>query len=735
MIRRTHLISTLAPALALALLLFAVVSARVFADQGHLLGFAKSSSMTQNTTNVINGTPQPGTLLHLNGPRLVVRSVPLGQIKAGETIKAFSEVEVTNDLVTKAPNDPSGTDVFHDIAAGLALIIADSPAATAGIEVSEEQGIYVTPQMHHWVFEKSGTFTAAEDHSDAYLNMVMWAYGPNLTQCWTFPRGSYPSPQQQRQCGMDVVFDHGHLSALRTAAPTAAQASALPFSFADFSGPSVPEVAPADIPIRYGSNPVEYIVALSRPVGILKEGDILTVHSELQADARDVVQSSTACNVLVATQLFLGPNADSLVGARVIGDGSGDNFTGRAGRPIKNLERGVVPSSTTFELDRDYTTPRHVLLRVWSAGNSACEASGNGIRVKLSQAQSFLHVTRYRPEPEAGLVSRTLNSGDDSELASQLDVIDGTPASVYSLEVENLAPGDQLQAFAEVEVNTAYHRAAVHSTFVLTDSPGATTGTPLQVDNFTEVSPFMGSLPIHDATGWTVPAGVSGTMYLNLVMWGEHLQTLGMAPDDEIQIAPDAGRLVVEHLRPVDNESPATPVISAIDPASPANRNDPALRGSAEAGSIVRLFRSEACQGAIAAEGSAAAFAVGLAVTVPDNATSMLSARVTDRAGNASPCAAPIAFTEDSRMPQTTVSGGPKGKTRKRSASFSLDVDEAGSGFECSLDGAPFAPCTSPLRLTRLRRGPHALRVVATDAAGNSDASPARRSWRVVKRK
>ena len=277
-----------------------------------------------------------------------MRSVPLGQIKAGETIKAFSEVEVTNDLVTKAPNDPSGTDVFHDIAAGLALIIADSPAATAGIEVSEEQGIYVTPQMHHWVFEKSGTFTAAEDHSDAvpeHGHVGLWAESDPVLD---LPRGSYPSPQQQRQCGMDVVFDHGHLSALRTAAPTAAQASALPFSFADFSGPSVPEVAPADIPIRYGSNPVEYIVALSRPVGILKEGDILTVHSELQADARDVVQSSTACNVLVATQLFLGPNADSLVGARVIGDGSGDNFTGRAGRPIKNLERGVVTELNHF---------------------------------------------------------------------------------------------------------------------------------------------------------------------------------------------------------------------------------------------------------------------------------------------------------------------------------------------------------------------------------------------------
>ena len=110
--------------------------------------------MTANTTNVINGQPQPGTLLPLNGATLVVRSIPLGTIKAGETIKALSEVEVTNDLVTQ---DGGGTNQFHDVAAALSLVIADSPTATSGIEIAEDQGNFVTPQVHHWTFEKSGT--------------------------------------------------------------------------------------------------------------------------------------------------------------------------------------------------------------------------------------------------------------------------------------------------------------------------------------------------------------------------------------------------------------------------------------------------------------------------------------------------------------------------------------------------------------------------------------------------
>jgi hypothetical protein len=233
-----------------------------------------------------------------------------------------------------------------------------------------------------------------------------------------------------------------------------------------------------------------------------------------------------------------------------LGTEGGQNFTGREARQIKTLEQGVVPSSATFKLTKDYTSPMYVVLRVWTVGNSACELYGNGIRVQLSQAQSFMHVMRYRPEAQAKLVADTYDSGDNSERAGALDVVTGSPLAVYSLQLPKLAPGQLIEALSEMEVDSAYQRAGIHTAFVLADSPSATTGTNLQTDNFTEVNPYMGSLPIQDSTAWVVPSGVSGTKYLNLVAYALGLQTLGTAPDNNVSIAPDDGRLVVQRFRP-----------------------------------------------------------------------------------------------------------------------------------------------------------------------------------------
>jgi hypothetical protein len=99
-------------------------------------------------------------------------------------------------------------------------------------------------------------------------------------------------------------------------------------------------------------------------------------------------------------------------------------------------------------------------------------------------------------------------------------------------------------------LDSAYHRAGVHTTLVLADSPTATTGTILQPDHFTELNPYMTSLSIHDAAAWVVPSGVSGTKYVNVVASAQLLQTLGTAPDNSISVAPDDGRLVVQRWRP-----------------------------------------------------------------------------------------------------------------------------------------------------------------------------------------
>lgn len=53
-------------------------------------------------------------------------------------------------------------------------------------------------------------------------------------------------------------------------------------------------------------------------------------------------------------------------------------------------------------------------------------------------------------------------------------------------------------------------------------------------------------------------------------------------------------------------------------------------------------------------------------------------------------------------------------------------------GFQCRLDGAAYASCTSPAGYPVLSLGNHTFQVRALDAAGNSDPSPASFNWAVV---
>jgi cytochrome c len=85
----------------------------------------------------------------------------------------------------------------------------------------------------------------------------------------------------------------------------------------------------------------------------------------------------------------------------------------------------------------------------------------------------------------------------------------------------------------------------------------------------------------------------------------------------------------------------------------------------------------------------------------------------------------------DTTPPDTTITDGPMGQARGPAATFTFASSEPGSTFECSLDGAAWASCSSPATFTRLAQGQHELEVRARDAAGNTDASPAVRSWTV----
>ena len=83
----------------------------------------------------------------------------------------------------------------------------------------------------------------------------------------------------------------------------------------------------------------------------------------------------------------------------------------------------------------------------------------------------------------------------------------------------------------------------------------------------------------------------------------------------------------------------------------------------------------------------------------------------------------------DIAAPETTISGHPSALTNDPAPMFTFDSDDPAASFECRIDGADFAPCSSPYSADDLADGTHTLDVRATDAAGNVDLSPASYSF------
>src|SRR5215208_1590172 len=89
------------------------------------------------------------------------------------------------------------------------------------------------------------------------------------------------------------------------------------------------------------------------------------------------------------------------------------------------------------------------------------------------------------------------------------------------------------------------------------------------------------------------------------------------------------------------------------------------------------------------------------------------------------------ALPQDSIPPETVIDSGPSGTVSGRTATFTFSSSEASSTFECKLDDANFVPCTSPQDYSELADGSHTFSVKAIDAAGNTDPTPASRTWTV----
>jgi hypothetical protein len=98
----------------------------------------------------------------------------------------------------------------------------------------------------------------------------------------------------------------------------------------------------------------------------------------------------------------------------------------------------------------------------------------------------------------------------------------------------------------------------------------------------------------------------------------------------------------------------------------------------------------------------------------------------TDSLGNVDPTPAIYNWV----IIETRITSHPRGKTKEISATFAFDSPAPGCTFECSLDNASFAACTSPKVYPKLKVGPHNFKVRAV-AAGHPDPTPANCDWAI----
>src|SRR4051794_12881941 len=120
--------------------------------------------------------------------------------------------------------------------------------------------------------------------------------------------------------------------------------------------------------------------------------------------------------------------------------------------------------------------------------------------------------------------------------------------------------------------------------------------------------------------------------------------------------------------------------------------------------------------------------------------TLKVRAKSTDGKLDSTPAAR--AFTVDADPPETTIAVGPLdgGKSTDRTPTFNSTSSEPGSTYECRLDNetkdkvdtVAWAPCGASWKLGELEGGQHTVEVRATDPAGNTDPTPAKRTWTVL---
>ncbi len=223
------------------------------------------------------------------------------------------------------------------------------------------------------------------------------------------------------------------------------------------------------------------------------------------------------------------------------------------------------------------------------------------------------------------------------------------------------------------------------------------------------------------------PDGYHGTATLTITTNDLANTGTGGAKSDE-----DSVEITVNDTTAPD--APTADLTAASDTGSSDTDNTtsdttPTISGTAEPNSTVEVFVNGNSVGRTRADAQGN-YSLTLSDALSDGAY-RITATVTDATANTSNRSEPLDITVDSITPDAIITQSPSNPTNNTTASFEF-ASEEGASFECRLDGGAWESCGGSSREYRgLSEGAHTFEVRATDRAGNTDRSPARRTFTV----
>ncbi|MGE0550750.1 MAG: Ig-like domain-containing protein [Kofleriaceae bacterium] len=227
-------------------------------------------------------------------------------------------------------------------------------------------------------------------------------------------------------------------------------------------------------------------------------------------------------------------------------------------------------------------------------------------------------------------------------------VADNTTTAFYARAVD--AAGN-VSSCTTTPLTYAEDSAAPGTPTITSSTPPspATTTSPNINGQTTESGVLIKLFSNAACTGSSIGSGNSttfGTFTIGVTVAANSSTSIyATAQDSAGNVSGCGGPLIYVH----DTIAPAAPTALGVNPASPANNNNPSVTGTAQAGSSIKLYTNSACSGGALTSGSSATSSFSVPVTVANDTTTTFWATATDAAGNASACStSSVQYREDS---------------------------------------------------------------------------------------